>query len=45
MHCRSYISSVRAPLVYWPLHDIGITNMVWCMAYQRKIVGGSYMAQ
>jgi len=29
----------------WPLHDIFITNRVWCMAYQREVEGGSYIAQ
>jgi len=29
----------------WPLHDIVITNRVWCMAYQREVEGGSYIAQ
>jgi len=30
----------------WPLHDIVITNIVWCMAYQREVEGGgSYIAQ
>jgi len=24
----------------WPLHDIGITNIVWCMAYKRGVGGG-----
>jgi len=25
-----------------PLHDIVITNIVWCMAYQREVEGGVY---
>jgi len=29
----------------WPLHDIVITNIVWCMAYQREFEGGSYIAE
>jgi len=31
----------------WPVHDIviTITNIVWCMAYQREVEGGSYIAQ
>jgi len=24
----------------WPLLDISITNIVWCMAYKREVVGG-----
>jgi len=24
----------------WPLYDIGITNIVWCMAYTREVGGG-----
>jgi len=29
----------------WPLHDIAITNIVWCMAYTRGSGGESYIAQ
>jgi len=29
----------------WPLRDIGITNIVWCMVYQREVGGGSCIAQ
>jgi len=29
----------------WPLHDIAITNIVWCMAYTRGVGGASYIAQ
>ena len=29
----------------WPLHDIVITNIVWCKAYEREVEGGSYFAQ
>jgi len=35
----------------WPLHDIGITNIVWCIAYKREFgltlnpKGESYTAQ
>jgi len=28
----------------WPLHDIAITNMVWCMAYEWGVGGASYIA-
>jgi len=24
----------------WPLHDIAITNILWCMAYKRGFGGG-----
>jgi len=29
----------------WPLQDIVITNIVWCMAYRREAWGGSFIAQ
>jgi len=29
----------------WPLHDIVITNSVWCMTYRREVGGGLYTAQ
>ena len=29
-----------------PLHDITITNSIWCMAYTEEVVGGgAYIAQ
>jgi len=31
--------------VPWPLHDIVVTNIVWCIAYTREIEGESYTAQ
>ena len=31
--------------VCWPLHDIVITNIVWCMAYKGRVAGRSYIAQ
>ena len=24
----------------WPLHDIAITNIVWCMSYTGEVGGG-----
>jgi len=24
----------------WPLHEIVITNIIWCMAYKREVEGG-----
>ena len=30
----------------WPLHDIVINNIVWYMAYKRRVGGGgAYIAQ
>jgi len=30
----------------WPLHDIAITNAVWCMAHKvGGSLGGAYIAQ
>jgi len=29
----------------WPLHDIAITAIVWCIAYTREVGWGSYIAQ
>ena len=26
---------LQAPGSGWPLHDVAITNIVWCMAYKR----------
>ena len=38
--------SARASTVRtWPLHDIVITNIVWCMAYKGRVGGRSYSAQ
>jgi len=31
--------------VVWPLHNIAITNMVWCMVYNRGVGGGAYIAR
>jgi len=28
------------PRVSWPLHDIVITNIVWCIAYKREVGRG-----
>jgi len=30
--------------MYWPLHDIVITNIVWCLAYQREVEGGRILS-
>jgi len=29
----------------WPLHDIAMTNIVWCMTYKGGVGGASYIAQ
>jgi len=29
----------------WPLHDIAITSIVWCMAYKTEVEGVPYLAQ
>jgi len=31
--------------IAWPLHDIAIADIVWCMAYTRVRWGGAYVAQ
>jgi len=36
---------VRRCVVSWPLHDIAIANIVWCMAYKRRVGGGAYIAK
>jgi len=33
-----YICINRAPI--WPLHDIAITDMIWCMALKGRVGGG-----
>jgi len=27
-------------IMYWPLHDIGITNIVWYIAYKQEVGKG-----
>ena len=27
-------------VMFWPKHDIAITNIVWCMPYKRRVGGG-----
>jgi len=29
----------------WPMHNIAVTKIVWCMAYKKKAEEGSYIAQ
>ena len=31
--------------IYWLLHDIVITTIVWCMAYKRRVERGSFTAR
>jgi len=40
-----YEASLRSRGPVWPLHKIAITNMVWCVAYNRRVGGGAYLAQ
>ena len=43
MHAHGNIPICSA--VIWTLHDIAITNIVWCIAYKRGVGGASYIAQ
>jgi len=36
----SVTGTVATSLISWPLHDIVIANIVWCMAYTREVGGG-----
>jgi len=36
--------STHSDVSHWPLHDIAIANIVWCMAYNRGAVGGLHIA-
>jgi len=29
--------SVDRPIAVWPLHDVVVTNIVWCIAYQWEV--------
>ena len=31
--------------VVWPSHNIVFANIVWCMAYTRELMEGSYIAR
>jgi len=33
------------PVRSWPLHNIAVTNSVWCMAYKGGVGWGAYIAQ
>jgi len=33
------------PLLPWLLHNIAITNIVWCTAYKSRVGGGARLAQ
>ena len=44
----THVASFECPLqrrTRWPLHDIVVTNIVWCMAYKREVEEGSYTAR
>jgi len=43
--CDSDSDSMAAYEVRWPLHDIVITNIVWCMHTHGCSGGGAYTAQ
>jgi len=34
------VANNRSGTVTWPLHDIVITNIVWCIAYKRAVGRG-----
>jgi len=38
-------ASERGSAADWPLHNIAITNIVWCIAYKPGVGGGAYLAQ
>jgi len=41
-----YTTPHPIPVVFaiWPLHDIVITSIIWCMAYKGTVGGRSYIA-
>jgi len=41
MGTRTYLEEE----VGWPIHDIAIINIIWCMAYKGRVGGGAYIAQ
>jgi len=41
-HLKRHGTNTDRSVECWPLHDIVITNIVWCMTYKRE---GSYTAQ
>jgi len=47
-HLSLVMPLARAPALAvgtWLLHDMAITNIVWCMAYNRGVGGRLYIAQ
>ena len=36
---RDPMAALRAGSPPWPLHDIAVSNFVWCMAYKRGVGG------
>jgi len=43
--CVVIRTELRGLAANWPLHDIAITNIAWCMAYKRGVGGASKSAQ
>jgi len=35
----------QVKVLAWPLHDIAITNIVWCVAHERGVGGGACIAR
>ena len=40
-----YVPTYPSTPSTWPLHDIAITNIVWCMAHKRGVGGRSCVSQ
>ena len=40
LHCPYYCITIAPPPLPWPLHDIVITNSVWCIAYKWEVGRG-----
>jgi len=38
------LSLINPPFL-WPLHDIAIPNIVWCMAYKGRVGDWAYIAR
>jgi len=37
--------AIRSGAAHWPLHDIAMTNIVWCVVYTGGVGGEAYIAQ
>ena len=44
-HARWFPPSVSTRTATWPLHDIAISNIVWCMAFKGRVGGRACIAQ